>query len=94
VLQIAVTDRGAISGFHWISMTFSFNFIGSQNDRFYAQSHECGKRLSDLSCLSASLSVSVRLHGATRLPLDGFSLNLIFEYYSKICLENSSFVKV
>ena len=31
--------------------------------------------------------------GITRLPPDGFSRNLIFEYFSKICRENSSFVK-
>jgi hypothetical protein len=30
---------------------------------------------------------SVRPHGINRLPLDGFSLNLIFEYFSKICRE-------
>ena len=45
----------------------------------------CGKRLSASSCLS------VRPHGTTLFPLDGFSLNLIFEHFSKICRENSSF---
>jgi len=34
---------------------------------------------------------SVRPHGTTRLPLDGFSLNLISEYFSKMCLEKSKF---
>ena len=29
-----------------------------------------------------------------RLPLDRFSWNLIFEYFSKICQENSSFIKI
>jgi hypothetical protein len=43
-------------------------------------------------CLSVCLSV--RPHGATGLPLEGFSWNLIFEYFSKICLENSSFVNI
>jgi len=32
--------------------------------------------------------------GTTRLPLDGFPSNLIFEYFSKICPKNSSFVKI
>ena len=36
-----------------------------------------------------SFVMSVRPH----LPLDGFSWNLIFEYFSKICRENSSFIK-
>jgi hypothetical protein len=35
-----------------------------------------------------SCVMSVRLYGTTRLPLDGFSWNLIFEYFSKICGEN------
>jgi hypothetical protein len=36
---------------------------------------------------------SVFPHGRTRITLHGFSLNLIFENFSKICRENSSFVK-
>jgi hypothetical protein len=41
-----------------------------------------------------SVCPSVRPHGTTRLPLDGFSLNLIFECFSKIYREKSSFVKI
>jgi hypothetical protein len=41
-----------------------------------------------------SFVVSVRPNGKTRLPLDGFSWNLILEYLSKICQENSSFIKI
>jgi hypothetical protein len=40
------------------------------------------------------IALSVRTHGTTRLPLDGFSLNFIFEYISKICEENSGFIKI
>jgi len=36
----------------------------------------------------------LRPHGTTRLQLDGFSLNLIFQYFSKICRENQSFIKI
>ena len=43
-------------------------------------------------CLSVCLSVCP--HGANRLPLDGFSRNLISEYFSNICWENSSFPKI
>jgi hypothetical protein len=32
-------------------------------------------------------------HGTTLLPLDGFSRNLILEYFFKICQEISSFFK-
>jgi len=41
-----------------------------------------------------SVMLSVRPHGATRLPLDRLPLNLILEYFSKICPENSSFIKI
>jgi hypothetical protein len=40
------------------------------------------------------MSPSVRAHRTTRIPLDGFSCNLIFEDFSKICHENSSFIKL
>jgi hypothetical protein len=41
-----------------------------------------------------SVRPSFRPHVATRLPLEGFSLNFIFEHVSKICLETLSFVKI
>jgi hypothetical protein len=45
--------------------------------------------------LKATISfMSVRPQGTTRLPQDGFSLNLIFEDFSKIFRENSSFIKI
>jgi hypothetical protein len=37
---------------------------------------------------------SVLPHGKTRLLLDGYSWNLILEYFSKICPENSRFIKI
>ena len=35
-----------------------------------------------------SICLSVRQHGTTWLTQDGFSCNLIFQYFSKICQEN------
>jgi len=46
------------------------------------------KRLLAASCMS------VCPHGTIRLPLDGLSSNLIFQYFSKICRENSRFIKI
>jgi len=43
-------------------------------------------------CLSVYLSVCP--HGTTRLPLDGFSLNVKCEYFWKIRRENSSYLKI
>ena len=44
--------------------------------------------------ISSSSCLSARPHGTTGLPLDGFSWNFIFEYFSKFCWENSSFIKI
>jgi len=41
-----------------------------------------------------SVRPSVRPDKTTRLPLDRFSWNLIFENSSKICRENSSFITI
>ena len=41
-----------------------------------------------------SVRLSVCPHGTSRLPLDGFSRNLILQYSSKIIRENSSFIKI
>jgi hypothetical protein len=41
-----------------------------------------------------SVCPSVCPRGTTRLPLDGFSWNLTFDYFSIICRENSSFIKI
>jgi hypothetical protein len=41
-----------------------------------------------------SVRPSICPHGTTRLPLDGFSWNLILENFSKICRENSSFNQI
>ena len=42
-----------------------------------------------LLCLSVhpSVRLSVRPHGTTRLPLDGFSWKVMFEHFSKLCRE-------
>jgi len=55
-----------------------------------ARSPNCEKRLLVLSCLFAC--PSVRPHGTTPLPLDGFSWILI-QNFSKIYRENQIFIK-
>ena len=55
---------------------------------FEMRSQNCEKLLLPSSCLS------VRPHGITRLPLDGFSLTMTFEYFSKIYRENSSLTTI
>jgi hypothetical protein len=41
-----------------------------------------------------SVCRSVCAHGTSRRSLDGFSWNLIFEYFLKICGENSRLIKI
>ena len=43
--------------------------------------------------LLASSCLSVRPHGTTRLPQQGFSLNLVLDNFSKIYRENSNVLK-
>ena len=43
---------------------------------------------------TVSFVMYVRPHETTRLPLDGFSSNLILEYFSKICRKNLSSIKI
>jgi hypothetical protein len=50
---------------------------------FWARSQNCEKGLLASLCLSVRPSASP--HGTTRLPLDRFSRDLIFEDLSKIC---------
>ena len=38
--------------------------------------------------------LSVGQHGTTRLPPDGFSWNLIFQYFSILCPENLSVIEI
>jgi len=44
--------------------------------------------------ISFVICLCVCPHGTTRLPLDGSTWNLMFEYSSKIYRKNSSFIKI
>jgi hypothetical protein len=50
----------------------------------------CEKQILALSCLSVWLAVHP--HGKTQFPLHGFLLDLILEFFLKICKENASFI--
>jgi len=47
-----------------------------------------------ISVYLLSVRPSVRPHGTNRLLLNGFSWNLIFEYFSKTCRENSNLIRI
>ena len=52
----------------------------------------CAKCRKATSSFVMSARPSVRPHGTTRISLDEFLCNFIFGYFSKNCLENSSFI--
>jgi hypothetical protein len=60
--------------------------------RLQVHSKNCRKRLLTTSCPSVHLSICP--HGAIRPPLNGFSWNFVFEYFSKIFPGNSRFIKI
>jgi hypothetical protein len=66
-----------------VSLVFFF-FVGAAGG---VGAENCEKRL-------FTFAMSLRPHGTNRFPLDGFSWNLIFDDFSKICLQNSRFVKI
>ena len=61
-------------------------WLNTNNYNFYVLSQNCERRLLASSSLSVCHSVCSR--GTTRLSMDWFSWNLIFEYLFKICREN------
>jgi hypothetical protein len=71
--------------------------VTTQCDRCEAGSENLGAftklRKSELGFVMP-VCLSVIPNRTTRLPLDGFSLDFIFGYLSKICLEDSSFIKI
>jgi hypothetical protein len=50
--------------------------------------------ISKLQKVTVSIVMSICLHGTNQLPLDGFSGNLIFEHFFKICWENLNFINI
>jgi len=72
----------------WSVRSLARRIHAGQCSSCYVRSLDCEKRRLASSCLS------VRPHGKTWLPLDGFSWNLIFQCFSKICWANSSLNKI
>jgi hypothetical protein len=54
----------------------------------------CLGAFAKLRIATISFVMSARRHGTTRLPLHGCPRSLIFEYFSKISLEYSTFIPI
>jgi len=85
---------------HGCQSCVQYGAVKFSDNRWYFQStwaHSLGTfaqlRKMTISCVTC-VCPSVRPHGTDRLPLGGLSWNLIFEYFSKIRRENSSFVNI
>jgi hypothetical protein len=75
------------------SVTFQNNYVTQYQD-LAALFQQFLVAFAELSKTTFSTVMSVRPHGISILPLDGFSWNLVFEYFSKICQVNSSLIKI
>ena len=89
----------------WISRKIAvqivFNFVYDSkpllpshhpSQHTYTHTFGCIHKIAESFVISVHLSVWP--HGTTLLPQDGFSWHLIFECFSKISPENSSFIKI
>ena len=88
-VSIQITDYHSAELMTSKLLTQSRHFSATYSSDLYACSKNCEKRILISSCLSA-----VRPPGTTRLPLDGFSWKFVFEYFSKVCRKNWSFIKI
>ena len=87
---------------HFVSVHNTANcHIFSNNKYWFWLNKVCWSHICQPGCNMQFLGTFAQLqetapcpHGTTRLPLDGFSWNLIFEYFLKICQEISSFLKI
>jgi hypothetical protein len=67
---------------------FEFLIAGNRNvAKYTSKNFRCVRKI-------AKFVISVSPHGITRFLLNGFSLNLVFEYISKICRQNSILIKI
>jgi hypothetical protein len=97
-INLTCSPQGVFMCFTWISEQTAVTSLCPINWLFFRGFRKITK--SDYLFRHVWLSVCppVRLpigrSGKTRLFLKRFSLNLIFQYFSKICLENSSFITI
>jgi len=93
---VCETQRGSV-----LSRYSSVTVVGGKNHRVLCESHgqnaqflgACAKVRKVTICFVMSVCPSVRPYGTNRLSLDEYSRNLVWGF-SKICRENSSFIKI
>ena len=62
--------------------------VSNHDHNIFFVSENFRRVFSKLRKATTSFVMSLRPHGTTLLPLSGFSLNFIFEDFSKICQKN------
>ena len=93
IFKVICTDRFVFSC-HYCTFRFSLDVT-----KFYPSiclfiRHQFLVAFAKLRKNTVSFVLSVCPHGTTRFPMDGFWLKLILDFFSKICRENSSFIKI
>jgi hypothetical protein len=89
--EMTTTER-RIPHLHSQSVFFAYRFIKPRNPIFDWPQFVVA--FATLRKASINFIMSVCPHVKTRLPLHGFSWKFIFEYFSKIYRETSSFIKI
>jgi len=72
----------------------SFHFSSFDDDFTWNNICRRFRKISKTGFYRRHVCLSVYPHGTTQLPLDSFSWNLIFGYFSKICRENLCLTEV
>ena len=73
--------------FYWVVFHYNLNYFS-----FLCEHTKL--REATISFVCRSVCPLVGPHGTTPIPLGQFSWNLILQYVSQICRENSSFIKI
>ena len=87
-LKFAKAKIKCISKFYRTCKNFTSNVVAMWN------LWSCVCKIARNNHLLHHVCLSIHLRLTTQFPLDRFSLNFIFEYYSKTCQENSNFTKI
>ena len=91
VMSVCSSVRMEQLGSHWMDFSKIWYLIIFRKSVEKIQVSLRSWRVLASSCLTVRTSFRMEKLGP---PLGGFSWNLIFDYFSKICRENSSFIKI
>jgi hypothetical protein len=93
--DLAVCRKGCSDCKTWLCWRRRKRFVNLRRaDTLLCSMTFCVCKIVKSDYLLRRVCLSVSPHGTTRLPLDGFWWNLMFELFPEICRQNSSFIKI